>query len=178
MNDTLTPDIPDFGDPLGLLRACHERMLANCDTLEKLVPHLHDKGLDDEARSAITHITRYFTTSAVHHHQDEEQDLFPLLNGQSLKLAEIIYKLKQDHQQLDVLWQQLAADLKQSTTLPENPDFPDHVSQFCRAYRQHIDTENRELLFLAQHSLSARQLEDIGHAMAKRRGVSHQGPAD
>ena len=170
MNNTLTPDIPDFDDPLGLLRACHERMLANCDTLEKLVPHLHDKGLDDEARSAITRIIHYFTTSAVHHHQDEEQDLFPLLNGQSLKLAEIIYQLKQDHQQLDTLWQQLAADLKQGATLPEDPDFPDHVAQFCTAYRTHIDTENRELLFLAQHSLSTHQLEEIGHAMAKRRG--------
>jgi len=172
MNDSLTPDIPDFKDPLGLLRACHDRMLANCDTLEKLVPHLREKGLDDEARSAITGIVRYFTTSAAHHHEDEEQDLFPLLNGQSLKLAEIIYKLKQDHQQLDTLWQQLAADLKQGATLAENPDFADHVTQFCAAYREHIDTENRELLFMAQHSLSTRQLEDIGRAMAKRRGVT------
>ncbi len=172
MNDSLTPDIPDFKDPLGLLRACHERMLANCDTLEKLVPHLRDNGLDDEARSAITGIVKYFTTSAAHHHQDEEQDLFPLLNGQSLKLAEIIYKLKQDHQQLDKLWKQLAADLQQSATPAENPDFAEHVAQFCSAYREHIDTENRELLFMAQHSLSMLQLEDIGRAMAKRRGVA------
>lgn len=172
MNNSLTPDIPDFKDPIGLLRACHDRMLANCDTLEKLVPHLRENGLDDEARSAITNVVKYFTTSAVHHHQDEEQDLYPLLNGQSLKLAEIIYKLKQDHQQLDTLWAQLVADLKQGATLAENPDFADHVAQFCTAYREHIDTENRELLLMAQHILSARQLEDIGHAMAKRRGAA------
>lgn len=171
MNNKLIPDIPDFSDPLGLLRACHERMLTNCDTVEKLVPHLRENGLDDEARSAITRIVRYFTTSAVHHHEDEEQDLFPLLNGQSLKLAEIIYRLKQDHQQLDTLWKQLAADLQQRDTLAENPDFPDHAAQFCSAYRKHIDTENRELLFIAQHSLSTRQLEEIGHSMAKRRGI-------
>ncbi len=173
MNDSLTPDIPNFDDPLGLLRACHERMLANCDTLEKLVPHLRDKGMDDEARSAISRVVKYFTTSAVHHHEDEEKDLFPLLNGQSLKLAELIYKLKQDHQALDSLWQQLAGDLKQGAALAENPEFAAHVAQFCSAYREHIDLENRELLFLAQHSLSSRQLEDIGRSMAKRRGASY-----
>jgi hemerythrin-like domain-containing protein len=171
MNNSLTPDIPNFDDPIGLLRACHDRMLANCDTLEKLVTHLQEKGLDEEAKSAITGIVRYFSTSAVHHHQDEEQDLFPLLNGQSLKLADIIYRLKQDHQQLDRLWKQLAADLQQPSKLTDNPDFAEHVAQFCNAYREHIDIENRELLFLAQHSLSTLQLEDIGHAMAKRRGV-------
>jgi len=173
MNDNLTPDIPDFNDPIGLLRACHERMLANCDTLEKLVPHLRDKGMDDEARSAISRVATYFTTSAAHHHEDEEKDLFPLLNGQSLKLAELIYKLKQDHQALDTLWQQLAGDLKQGSALAENPAFAGHVAQFCSAYREHIDLENRELLFLAQHSLSSRQLEDIGRSMAKRRGVRY-----
>jgi hemerythrin-like domain-containing protein len=171
MNDSLTSDIPDFDDPIGLLRACHERMLGNCTTLEKLVPHLKEKGLDEEAKSAITGIVRYFTTSAVHHHEDEELDLFPLLNAQSLKLAEIIYTLKQDHQQLDQLWQQLAADLQQASTLADNPDFAEHVAQFCNAYREHIDLENRELLFMAQHSLSSNQLEDIGNSMAKRRGV-------
>ena len=171
MNNTLTPDIPNFDDPIGLLRACHERMLANCDTLEKLVPHLQENGLDEEAKTAIAGITRYFTTSAIHHHEDEEQDLFPLLNSQSLKLAEIIYRLKQDHQQLDALWQQLATDLKQGSALVDNTDFADHVSQFCHAYREHIELENRELLFLAQHSLSSVQLEDIGNSMAKRRGV-------
>ncbi len=172
MSDTLTPEIPNFDDPLGLLRACHDRMLANCDTLEKLLPHLRDKGLDEEARTAISRLVHYFSTSAVHHHEDEEQDLFPLLNGQSLKLAEIIYRLKQEHLQLDKLWQQLAADLKQGSSLLENPDLENHITQFCTAYREHIDLENRELLFMAQHSLSTRQIEDIGRAMAKRRGVS------
>jgi len=172
MNDTLSPEVPSFDDPLGLLRACHERMLANCDTLDKLVPHLREKGLDDEARSAITRVVNYFSTSAVHHHEDEEQDLFPLLNGQSLKLAEMIFKLKQDHKQLEKLWQQLSADLKQDSTLVDNPDFEAHVTLFCTAYREHIDMENRELLFMAQHSLSSRQLEDMGRSMAKRRGVT------
>ena len=171
MNDSLISEIPGFDDPLGVLRACHERMLAQCDTLQGLVPHIAQNGVDDEARSAIANVINYFTTSAVHHHQDEEQDLFPLLNRQSLKLAEIIYRLKQEHELLTQQWELLLQDLSKPAALAENADFNVHVEQFCSAYREHIDYENKELLGMAQHILSQRQLEDMGRAMARRRGV-------
>ena len=54
MNESLTPELPDFDDPLGMLHACHERMLEHCDILEQLVPHIADKGVDSEARSAAS----------------------------------------------------------------------------------------------------------------------------
>jgi len=171
MNDSLISELPDFDDPLGVLRACHERLLAQCNTLQGLVTHIADNGVDDEARSAIGNVIHYFTTSAVHHHQDEEQDLFPLLIRQSLKLAEIIYRLKQEHESLTRQWEQLLQDLSKPSALTENADFESHVEQFCSAYREHIDFENRELLGMAQHILSQRQLEDMGGAMARRRGV-------
>jgi len=171
MGDSLIPEIPDFDDPLGVLRACHERMLAQCNTLQELVPHIAKNGVDDEARSAIGNVINYFTTSAVHHHQDEEQDLFPLLNRQSLKLAEIIYRLKQEHESLTLQWEQLLQDLGKPSTLAENADFESHVEQFCSAYREHIDYENKELLGMAQHILSKQQLKDMGRAMARRRSI-------
>ena len=171
MNDSLIPEIPDFDDPLGVLRACHERMLAHCDILQRLVPHIKENGVDDEARSAIGKVMHYFTTSAVHHHADEEQDLFPLLTHQSLKLAEIIHRLKQEHGELVRLWEQLQQDMRKAPALAENTDFPSHVDQFCNTYRAHIDYENSELLNMAQHILSQRQLEDLGHSMARRRGI-------
>ncbi|GMQ88315.1 MAG: hemerythrin domain-containing protein [Gammaproteobacteria bacterium] len=171
MNDSLISELPGLDDPLGVLRACHERMLAQCDTLQGLVPHIAQNGLDDEARNAIGSVIHYFATSAVHHHQDEEQDLFPLLNRQSLKLAEIIYRLKQEHELLTRLWEQLLQDLNRPAALAENSDFESRVEQFCSAYREHIDYENKELLGMAQHILSQRQLEDMGRTMARRRGV-------
>jgi len=171
MNDSLIPELPDFDDPLAVLAACHERMLGQCQTLEKLVDHIRDKGLDAEARSAIGRVANYFNTSAVHHHQDEEQDLFPLLNRQSLKLAELVHGLREQHKALDAAWKTLQGDLKKAFNLPDDPDFPGHVAEFCRLYREHIETENKELLPMARHILSSRQLEDIGKAMAKRRGI-------
>jgi len=171
MNDSLISELPDFDDPLGVLRACHDRMLAQCKTLHGLVTHIAENGVDAEARSAIGNVIHYFTTSAVHHHQDEEQDLFPLLVRQSLKLAEIVHRLKQEHEALTQHWEQLLQDLSKPSALTENVDFRSHVDRFCSAYRDHIDFENRELLGMAQHILSQRQLEDMGRAMAKRRGV-------
>ncbi len=83
MNESLIPELPDFNDPLGILKACHQRMLMYCGILDKLIPHIADKGVDAEARSAIGKVKTYFSTSAVHHHQDEEEDLFSILARQS-----------------------------------------------------------------------------------------------
>jgi len=171
MAEPLVPELPDLDDPLEVLRACHERMLAHCDMLRKLPAHIAANGVDDEARSAVNRIVRYFSTSAAHHHQDEEQDLFPVLNRQSLKLADIVYRLKQDHEKLDKLWQELLPDLKKPGALAENAGFADHANAFCAAYAEHINIENKELLNMAQHILSHQQLQDIGKAMARRRGL-------
>lgn len=171
MNNLLTPELPDFDDPIGMLEACHQRLLAQCDTLEQLVIHIAAQGVDDEARTAITRVIHYFTTSAVHHHQDEEIDLFPLLNGQSLKISDVIHKLTQEHAQLNTAWASLFNDLRNASALAENREFPAHVATFCEQYRAHIKIEESELFFMARHFLSHEQLESSGKAMAKRRGL-------
>jgi hemerythrin-like domain-containing protein len=171
MSDSLIPEIPDFNDPLGVLRACHGRMLAQCDTLEKLPAHIAANGVDAEARSAISNAVKYFSKSAVHHHQDEEEDLFPLLQHQSLKLADMIFRLQQEHEQLAVLWNSLATIFRKPGDLEENTDFPAQLQQFCELYRAHIKFENEDVLAMAQHIISQRQLEELGDAMARRRGL-------
>jgi hemerythrin-like domain-containing protein len=169
--DKLTDDLPGFDEPLALLRACHEKMLAHCERLEKLIAHIDTRGVDDTARRAVRDITRYFSTGARQHHRDEEEDLFPRLNRQSLKIAELIHKLKQEHQALDALWQEIAAGLGQ---LPEdgyNDNFRQKVATFCQGTRAHIQLENLEFLPLAASSLSRLELDEIGESMAQRRGV-------
>jgi len=166
MNDALIDTLPDFDDPLGLLKACHQRMLAHCETLEKLLPHIADKGVDDEARSAIRRVTTYFNTSAAHHHQDEEEDLFPILARQSLKLADHVNIARQQHQAIDQAWEVLTEALNATESLGSEP-----VTTFCSLYREHITYEEKELLFMAQHILSHEQLVELGDRMARRRGV-------
>jgi hemerythrin-like domain-containing protein len=171
MNDPLPPEIPDFNDPLAVLRADHERILEHCEILEKLVPHIAEKGVDEQARSAINRVVHTFTTSAVHHLQDKQQNLYPILNRQSLKLADIIYRLKREQGELTNLWDTLLVELKTPAALADNKAFATRVEKFCSDYRRHISYETRELLAIAQHILSQRQLQELGDAMARRRGM-------
>ena len=172
LDAALIPELPNFDAPLDLLRACHQRMLAQCDLLERLVAHVADKGVDAEAKGAIGRVLTYFNTSAVHHHQDEEQDLFPPLARQSLKLADIVYALRKQHVALNESWDRLGTLLKKSGELAERQaEFAQQVQQFCALYRDHIRKEENELLALAQHILSTQQLAAIGDSMARRRGV-------
>ncbi len=161
---------PDFNDPLGLLRACHARILSHCETLERLVAHLRDKGVDADARKAAGKVHRYFSTAGKHHHEDEEKDLFPLLSQVSLKLADAVHRMKQDHERMDAAWQQLAPELERLGRLDDLDLFEAHVNEFNSAYRDHIAAENEDILDIAQHLLSTDQLKRLGKAMASRRG--------
>ncbi|MGB5178065.1 MAG: hemerythrin domain-containing protein [Gammaproteobacteria bacterium] len=169
--DTSLPEnLPGFDDPIGLLRACHEKMLAHCELLSTLV----DKdSLDAAAREAARSISRYFSQSAALHHRDEEEDLFPRLNRQSLKIAELIHTLKKEHATLDALWDSMAPELKQPPEAGFSSAFKQAAQEFGTLYRQHIARENRELLPLASNSLSHQELAVIGESMAKRRGVKY-----
>jgi hemerythrin-like domain-containing protein len=162
---------PDFSDPLGLLRACHDRVLQHCDTLLNLAAHIGDKGVDQDAREAAAQVHKYFSVAGKHHHQDEEQDIFPRLARQSLKLADRVHRLKQDHQAIDTLWGQLAPLLTRPAAIEDSAAFLELAQQFADTYRAHVLRENEDLLDMAQHIFSRDELEDIGKKMAERRGV-------
>jgi len=167
----LTNDLPGFDDPLALLRACHEKILAHCALLEGLVAHMVEAGPDDEARKTAQKITRYFSTSTGLHHRDEEEDLFPRLNRQSLKIAELVHVLKKEHEQLETLWGVLSPGLKRLPVEGFSEEFTRAADDLCSLYRQHIERENMEFLPLAVNSLSQQELAEIGESMAERRGV-------
>jgi len=168
----LTNDLPGFDDPLALLRACHEKILMHCDLLAGLVTHMIEAGPDSEAHKSAERISRYFSTSAELHHRDEEDDLFPRLNRQSLKIAELVHTLKKEHEQLETLWATLLPDLKRLPAEGFSKEFTRAADDFCSLYQQHIERENMEFLPLAANSLSQQELAEIGESMAERRGVS------
>ena len=168
-------DLPGFESPLELLRACHTKILEHCDLLERLVAATRDQGDPAELREAARRIVSYFSSSARLHHQDEEVDLFPRLVRQSLKLADLVHALKQEHRQLDALWETLQNGLRRITELGDIDSLATTAAEFCTLNREHVRRENLEFLPLAQSSLSTQQLQDIGIAMAARRGVRYPG---
>ena len=171
----LPETLPGFDQPLALLRACHTKILAHCDLLEQLVTNLGNADKEQENRGASRQVMNYFSTSARLHHQDEENQLFPLMMRQSLKLADLVHGLKQEHRELDALWESIATALKRPQDITDHAALADRVHAFCELNRLHVRRENMEFLPRAESSLSNRQLQDIGAAMAARRGVRHDG---
>jgi len=171
MTQLMNDPAPDFNDPLGLLMACHQRILKHCDTLDRISERLSSSGCDDDVRDAARQVHRYFSTAAKLHHQDEEQDFFPLLVRTSLKIAEAIHHLKQDHRRMESLWQQLEPMLTDIDRLEDPEQFSVAASEFAQLYRSHIQQENAFIDDTARHLLSAQQLNKLGRAMADRRQV-------
>lgn len=164
---------PDFSDPVGLLRACHGRILAHCATLERLVPHLARHGADAEAREAMARVHRYFATAAQHHHADEEQDLFPRLSAVAPELIPLMQELESEHEGLSRHWQALAPLLAEPEKAVADGDaFARVVAAFVAGYQAHAAKENERLLPRAADVLSPADLRELGARMAARRSVT------
>ncbi len=162
---------PDFSDPLGLLAACHQRMLNHCQLLERMPAWLDEHGVDDEMQRGISSVLRYFNTAAIHHHEDEEQDLFPLLMKDPT-LSALIERLQGEHRSLASHWRNLAAELDSLRNGHPTSAFANSIMAFTGAYRSHIDVENRDVLPIAATLLDEGQLHRLGVAMARRRSVT------
>lgn len=174
MTESLLPTAPALDEPLEMLEACHERIEAQLKTLERLSAHLPVHGCDTQARQAATAILRYFDLSGPNHHDDEEQDLFPLLltragADDTPAVRALIDELLADHvqmaaavsavrQQLVPIAEASAADLDAAS-----------VQRMASVYRCHIVKENTILLPLAQRLLSPGDVVSLSRAMTARR---------
>ncbi len=180
----MTPSLPGhsapnvgFEVPLEMLAACHLRVQDQCATLLRLVPHIAAHGSDRPAQEAATAVMRYFDTSARHHHDDEERDLFPALlesmaGSDAVCLREMTAALTAEHRELEARWKALRAVLAQVATGQAAALRQDDVDAFTRTYERHIAREESELLPMAQRLLSAAELDRIGLAMRLRRAVT------
>lgn len=164
---------PGFDRPLDALEACHARIAKQCDTLEKLVAHLPVHGADAQARQAARMVLTYFDTAAMHHHDDEERNLFPLLEQAGAPGAcDLVEALTLEHDEQALLWRDLRIALQQV----EAGDAPmldaALARRFVATHRSHLEFENTHLLPLARQVLGAAEIERLGRAMAARRGVA------
>jgi len=168
---------PSFDDPLEMLLACHDRIRAQCATLNKLVLHLPQHGCDTQARQAALAVLRYFDSAGQHHHQDEELDLFPLLLATKNQTAlALVSQLLSEHETMIATWQRLRPQLINISENMTNELDAWVVQDFINAYDNHIELENTSLLPLAKTLLTDCQLEDLGIKMAARRGVMMRAP--
>jgi hemerythrin-like domain-containing protein len=168
---------PDFSQPLELLHACHGRIEKQCATMLKLAEHVASHGCDQQAQQAAQGVLKYFSTAAVHHHEDEEHDLFPALQAlaagddgrQTLVLVE---NLTAQHRDLEQAWNGVAPWLQGVARQESVACDPVALDRLVGLYRRHIELEETELLPYCRKVMDAAQLEKLGRSMAARRGVS------
>lgn len=160
-----------FGTPLALLAACHERIEAQCATLARLLDYLAARGADVPAQDAAGRVIRYFDSAGRHHHEDEEQDLFPLLRAREPGCAPLLDTLVSEHRDMERLWSRLRAELDALARGDAGVLSRENARRFTDAYRAHITREDAILLPLARRLLDEVALARLGDAMAARRGV-------
>lgn len=166
-----------FDAPLQMMSACHQRLHQQNATLIRLVGHLAQHGADADARSAAAAVMRYFDTAAVHHHADEEADLFPALleamaGSDAVCLRELTESLKDEHRELETCWARVR-DVLQHVAAGRNAVLDAaHVAALVDGYQRHIEREDNELLPMAERLLDDAALARIGGAMRARRGIA------
>jgi hemerythrin-like domain-containing protein len=166
-----------FDAPLDMLSSCHRRGEERCDTLQRLLPHLAAHGPDEQARDAALALLRYFDEAAVHHHADEERELFPALleavaGSDAVCLRELTESLRADHHALQAHWLALRPALEQIAAGRAATPNAQAAEALIAGYGAHIRREDAELLPLARRLLDAGALQQMGAAMRMRRGIA------
>jgi hemerythrin-like domain-containing protein len=165
-----------FEAPLEMLSACHTRIERQCATLRRLVPHLAAHGADADARAAAANVMRYFDTSGVQHHADEEDDLFPALlealpGSDPVCVRDLTDSLAAEHRELEARWARVRAVLERVAAGDAATLASADVEALVGLYERHIEREERELLPMAARLLSDAELDAVGRAMRERRGI-------
>lgn len=176
--DSLLKPAAGFDEPLELLGACHERIHDRLRTLERLTPHLASHGCDQAARDAAANVLRYFNTAAIHHHEDEERDLFPALltaapDDQRAELETAIMRLLEEHQAMFAAWAALRPRLEAIAAGESAALDADRLAAFCSLYREHIRFEEAHAFAPADVLLDETSRSTLGKSMAARRGVKY-----
>jgi pyridoxamine 5'-phosphate oxidase len=177
MNELLHDTAPDFDQPVAVLKHCHGRIRKQLATLEKLLAHLPEHGADQQARQAAGAVLKYFEKAAHLHHEDEEQDLIPMLRAvaqgeDAATLQALAPVILQDHKDMDAMWQdlheQLTAIADGSGTQLSNST----VQRFSQRYLNHMEREESTMAPMAVRLFSPQQMAQLGQAMQRRRGIA------
>ncbi|HXZ49400.1 MAG TPA: hemerythrin domain-containing protein [Usitatibacter sp.] len=166
-----------FDEPLEMLLGCHRRIEKQLATLKRLHAHLDAKGVDAEASAAAQSVLRYFAKAAADHHEDEEKDVFPLLERriadphEAERFRALRGRLESDHRSLGAAWTHLRKPLEGIAEGLVRSLPGDEIEAFAAGYASHIGAEEPALAALFARWLDARDQEALGRSMAARRGL-------
>lgn len=179
----LHPDpAPDFDQPVAVLKHCHGRIRKQLSTLENLLTHLPQHGADEQARQAAQAVLKYFDKAAHLHHDDEEQDLIPMLRAvaqgeDAATLQALAPAILQDHKDMDAMWQDLHEQLTAIADGSGTQLSASTVQRFSQRYLSHMEREESTMAPMAVRLFSPEQMAQLGQAMRRRRDIAPSGSA-
>ena len=176
MNDSLLDAAPGFDQPIAVLKHCHGRIRKQLATLERLLSHLPEHGADEQARQSAGAVLKYFEKAAHLHHEDEEQDLIPMLRAvaqgeDAATLQALAPIILQDHKDMDVLWQDLHEQLTAIADGSAATLTASNVQRFVQRYTAHMEREESTMAPMAVRLFSPEQMTQLGTSMQRRRGL-------
>ena len=156
-----------FAEPIEMLYACHGKVRRFCEQIDKLPDYLAANGCNEVARQALGQIGQYFNVAAPLHHQDEEEDFFPLLLRYFPQAADAVAQLQRQHESLHENW--AAVEREFEGLLEHKTDVlqTEVLQRFSTGYAAHLALE--EPLFEMGKQLPEDELAVIGNRMAARR---------
>jgi len=181
MTSPLFDSVPGFDQPIAVLKHCHDKIRKQLTTLQNLLGHLGQNGNTPEAQQAAKAVLQYFNKAAHLHHDDEEQDLMPMLQvtatgEDAALLATLVPEILADHQRMDQAWLTLRPELDAIAAGTDSQLSHDGVRDYVAAYQAHMAKEEGQLAPMAKRLFSAQQMEQLGTAMQRRRGIAPDAP--
>lgn len=182
MNTLLPEPAPDFDQPVAVLKHCHGRIRKQLATLEKLLAHLPEYGADEQARLAAGAVLKYFDKAAHLHHDDEEQDLLPMLRAvaqgeDAATLQALAPRILQEHKDMDAMWQDLHEQLTAIADGSGTQLSASIVRRFVQCYQGHMEREEGFVAPMALRLFGPEQMARLGGAMRRRRGLDEPAAA-
>ena len=181
MTSPLFDSVPGFDQPIAVLKHCHDKIRKQLTTLQNLLGHLAQHGNTMDAQQAAKAVLQYFNKAAHLHHDDEEQDLMPMLQAtatgdDAALLATLVPEILADHQRMDQAWLTLRPELDAIAAGTGTQLSADGVAAYVAAYQAHMSKEEGQLAPMAKRLFSAQQMEQLGTAMQRRRGIAPDVP--
>ncbi len=160
-------------DPFEQLERSHRRLEERLDDLARATSG------DDVDMETVREVAGFFARAVRRHEEDEERSLFPRLleSSRRAELAPILERLSREHREHEALHAKLdalVADADARGAGAASDELRRRVDAvgdaLARAYRSHIDDEERQLFPAARAALGPSEIAAITAEMQARRG--------
>ncbi|QEY25019.1 hemerythrin domain-containing protein [Neisseria animalis] len=157
-----------FAEPIDMLYACHGKVRRFCSQIDMLPGYIAEHGCNEAVLQAVRQISQYFNVAAPLHHEDEEENFFPLLLQYAPQAQAGVDELLHQHESLHANWSALYQEFQNLEADPQYPLQAEVLKRFTDGYAVHLGIEE-PLFDMGKEFIPQEKLAEIGKIMAARR---------